>query len=61
MDFYKIGSIGGTFVGSSIVLAIFGYFIEDALASEIQKNKWIIPLLVGLAGGGIFTFFFFKT
>jgi len=60
MDFSRLGSAGGVFFITSISLALLAWFFEDALSSEIAKNKWVLPVLIGLSGGGLFTFLYFK-
>lgn len=50
MSFY---AHAGSVLFAGVLGGLLVFFFEDGLATEIQKNKWVLPILGGLSFSAI--------
>ena len=49
----KIAGVSTAAIVGGVVFGIGAYFTEEAIANEIQKRNWVIPLGASLIGFGL--------
>lgn len=54
----------GTYVGAPVLIGTAGglltWWFEDALSAQIQEKAWLLPIIGGLATGGLAAFILLK-
>jgi predicted membrane-bound spermidine synthase len=57
VDFNVLGFHIGTTALIGVGAGLLTWFLEDAVAAQINDKKWVLPLIGGFTAAGAYAFF----